>query len=120
MKKPTRAQFTSAWEKHVGAKSAVGKAANVVARASGGGGIIDYAGGKASLKDAGKSALYVGANLSTLAVGGAALRGLKGASQIAKAGPKVKHWTNYKGPGKVHGGRGNTVGRSGTSYKPYR
>lgn len=30
----------------------------------------------------------------------------------------VKHWMDYKGPAKIHNGRGNSIGRSGTSYKP--
>lgn len=44
--------------------------------------------------------------------------GAKAAGKVAKVA--VKHWMDYKGPAKIHSGKGNSIGRSGTSYKPYR
>ena len=99
-----------------GSKGKVGKAAKAISNASGGAGLTNYFGGRGSKRDAVKSAGKVGLTVASLAAGGA----VAGLSKAGKAKTVVKHWKDYKGPGKVIGGRGNSVGRSGTSYKPYR
>lgn len=65
------------------------------------------------------------ANTRKIGVGGAASLAKSVAKRVLpkiakKAGPKIKHFMDYKGAAKVWGGAGNSVGRSGTSYKPYR
>lgn len=110
----------------------INKIANKINKASGGAPLADYLGGKlaklgknrkyvtetTTSKQALRSAGRVAATVGSLAVGGAISKAGKAAK--AAKGLKVKHYLDYKGPAKIYNGRGNSIGRSGTSYKPFR
>jgi len=120
-------------------KKFIAKAATKVSNAAGGKDLVDWLGtkiaqrknpsiqqttsGKAALKSAGK----VAGTVATVAgVGGVARAG---ARALAARTPKSFKISGQARPvritpqvtkGRILGGRGNAVGRSGTSYKPYR
>lgn len=97
----------STFDKYFGSGSKIGKAADKVARAAGGGGIVDYAGGKGSKKDAIKSAAKVGLTIASLTPIGRAAKFVGTASKAKRANRIIEN-------------TGNAVGRMGGSYKPYR
>lgn len=115
------------FNKKYGPDSKLGKGADKVARAVGGGGLVDYMGGRGSKKNAVESAAKVASVIFPIGGIGIAAKAANAARKAApigtrltkQAGVKVKHWMDNK-RGMTIPSRGNHVGRSGTSYKPYR
>lgn len=119
-------------------KKMISKGANKITDMAGGRNLSEYLGTKmAQVKHpeikqtvTGKQALVSAAKVAGTVAGvagvGAGLArsaGKKIASSMKIPGQKkmmkVSHWMQNTKPGRIHGGRGNSIGRSGTSYRPY-
>lgn len=120
-------------------KKMIYKAADKITNLSGGRDLAEYAGTKLAQRKnpeikqtvTGKQALASGArvagtmlSVAGLGMGAAKKIGQKAATSIKIPGQKrpmkVSHWMQNTKPGRIHGSRGNPVGKSGTSYKPYQ
>ena len=101
-----------------GPNSKLGKGADKIAGAVGGRGLVDYMGGRGTKRGAVESAAKVASVILPTGGLGIAAKALSKAPKVAK--PVIKHWMNNKSRGSTIPSRGNHVGRSGTSYKPYR